>query len=317
MNAKKKKLTYYENLFITNFKLLRKSRRQLYLNNQSKSPNPYEKFAHCCTQEKFAEKINVERRTIGRWEKGIAFPPFDKIIAICQALECDINFLLTYNVTQKNSNNADNYINLHYKDVDKINTEKIDILDWKVGFDTSILAQKYSGISKDIIDYAKSDRDYLDFLNFFMHPDNCSTLFNFVMLISWKNSLSTGGHLDELSGTLKYKIINIFQRYQAVTPLGNFTKESYKDWLKEELSPDKLSFSATRLDDRICVNKYLSSERLAKLKLSDENSKSYEIFLDYITTYSYNTLTDNLILNIQKEALLKSFVELFENFLSK
>lgn len=69
--------------------------------------------------------------------------------------------------------------------------------------------------------------------------------------------------------------------------------------------------------DRICLAKCLSSERFTELGLSDENSKSYDIFLEYIATYSFNVLTDNLILNIQKDTLGKSFVQLFEKFLSE
>ncbi len=313
----KKELTYYEKLFIFKFKLLRKWRYQLYLNHQSESPNPYERFSCCHTQDTFAEKINVERRTIGRWEKGKTFPSLDKIIAICQALDCDINFLLTYEITEKNSNAFDNYINFYDEDIDKIDIKKIDISDWKTGFDPSMLAYKYSGISPDIITYAINNDDYLKCLNFFMHPDNCSTLFNDIMLTSWKNFLSTNGHLDDLSGTLKSTIINIFHRYQAVTPLGSFNKESYKAWIKEELPPNKLSFSSHMIADRICLAKCLSSERFTELGLSDENSKSYDIFLEYIATYSFNVLTDNLILNIQKDTLGKSFVQLFEKFLSE
>ena len=64
-------LMYDKNVFSTQLKNLRKSRWKQYKNNQDKRNNPYEKYAYCKSQDTLSEKLNVERRTYGKWENGM------------------------------------------------------------------------------------------------------------------------------------------------------------------------------------------------------------------------------------------------------
>ena len=57
--------------------------------------------------------------------------------------------------------------------------------------------------------------------------------------------------------------------------------------------------------------------KFEELCLSNNNKKSYEIFIDYIVDYSYEILTTKTILDIQKESLGKAFVRIFENYISE
>ena len=59
---------YDKNVFSTQLKNLRESRWKQYKNNQDKRNNPYEKYAYCKSQDTLSEKLNVERRTYGKWE---------------------------------------------------------------------------------------------------------------------------------------------------------------------------------------------------------------------------------------------------------
>ena len=36
------------------------------------------------SQKEAADRLGVSNKTLGNWEKGITFPPADKILAICE-----------------------------------------------------------------------------------------------------------------------------------------------------------------------------------------------------------------------------------------
>ena len=46
------------------------------------------------SQEMFAEKINVVRQTVSKWEKGISVPDADMLIKIAEVFDVSVNELL-------------------------------------------------------------------------------------------------------------------------------------------------------------------------------------------------------------------------------
>ena len=46
------------------------------------------------TQEILAEKLNVVRQTVSKWEKGLSLPDVDMLSKIANVLETDVNILL-------------------------------------------------------------------------------------------------------------------------------------------------------------------------------------------------------------------------------
>ena len=52
------------------------------------------------TQTEFAEKLNVTRQTVGRWETGSALPDIDKIGDIAALLGVSCDYLLKDDVTE-------------------------------------------------------------------------------------------------------------------------------------------------------------------------------------------------------------------------
>lgn len=275
---------YVKNIFGQRLTELRKKRWEQYKENQDKRNNPYEKYVCCKTQEFLAEAIGVERRTIGKWELGTSIPTIDKVSILCNLLECNIDYLL--------------------------GAEEL------IGFSPSVIASHYSGISVDIINYGQKNSDYLDCLNHFMNPDNCSSLLNFVTLTAWKDLLSNN-NMEDIADPLKSLIIDSFQYYQAFTPLNNYTKETYRQHIITSLPENKISFSPRKLDDCICASTCISNTQFNALGLSDKNPESYNIFIDYIVDYSFEILTNKVLLDIQKKNLGKSFVRLFEKYLSE
>ena len=51
------------------------------------------------TQEILAEKLNVVRQTVSKWENGLSLPDVDMLSKIANVLETDVNILLDGQIT--------------------------------------------------------------------------------------------------------------------------------------------------------------------------------------------------------------------------
>ena len=56
------------------------------------------------TQEILAEKLNVVRQTVSKWEKGLSLPDVDMLSKIANVLETDVNILLDGQITTTDQN---------------------------------------------------------------------------------------------------------------------------------------------------------------------------------------------------------------------
>ena len=50
------------------------------------------------TQEQLAEKLEVSRQAVSKWEAGSAYPEMDKIIVMCRMFDIDMDTLVNGNV---------------------------------------------------------------------------------------------------------------------------------------------------------------------------------------------------------------------------
>ncbi|MGN0973181.1 MAG: helix-turn-helix domain-containing protein [Bacilli bacterium] len=69
------------------------------------------------SQEQLADRLNVSRQAVSKWENGSSYPDMDKIMLLCDVLDCTLDELLDDGVV--NSNNATNNkfnINNYVKD---------------------------------------------------------------------------------------------------------------------------------------------------------------------------------------------------------
>lgn len=58
------------------------------------------------TQNEFAEKLNVTRQTVSRWEAGSVLPDIDKISDIASILDVTCDFLLKDDVKEENDTHS-------------------------------------------------------------------------------------------------------------------------------------------------------------------------------------------------------------------
>ena len=49
------------------------------------------------TQEELAEKLDVTRQTVSRWETDSAFPDMEKLLALCTIFDCNMEVLVRGN----------------------------------------------------------------------------------------------------------------------------------------------------------------------------------------------------------------------------
>ena len=67
---------------------------------------------HNLSQEELAEKLNVTRQAVSKWESAQAYPEMDKIIAICKLFDINIDDLLNNDLKQvKEKQNKTNTLN--------------------------------------------------------------------------------------------------------------------------------------------------------------------------------------------------------------
>ena len=55
------------------------------------------------TQETLAEKLEVTRQTISRWETDSAFPDMEKLLILCDLFRCDMETLVRGDASAKDA----------------------------------------------------------------------------------------------------------------------------------------------------------------------------------------------------------------------
>lgn len=65
------------------------------------------------TQEEFAEKMNVSRQTVSKWESDTGFPETDKILQICELFSCSMDTLVRGSVEETAVDDTEEYDRHH------------------------------------------------------------------------------------------------------------------------------------------------------------------------------------------------------------
>lgn len=61
------------------------------------------------SQEELAEKLNVSRQAISKWETGETIPETEKIITLCEIFNCSMDTLVKGNINNSNKNAKETY----------------------------------------------------------------------------------------------------------------------------------------------------------------------------------------------------------------
>lgn len=76
------------------------------------------------TQEELAEKMNVSRQTVSKWEMNSTFPEMEKAIALCKLFSCSLDEMVMGSI------NSDNeaYTNIHVEMVPSFQYVKYEVI---------------------------------------------------------------------------------------------------------------------------------------------------------------------------------------------
>lgn len=85
------------------------------------------------SQEQFADKMNVSRQAVSKWESGSSYPDMDKILTMCKILNCKLDDLLDDGVIGNNYSNKKVNINDYIKDFFEFITKTYNMF-WSMTF---------------------------------------------------------------------------------------------------------------------------------------------------------------------------------------
>lgn len=233
------------------------------------------------TQQTLADEIGVKRQAIINWErKKNTIPSVENLIDLCYALDCSMDYLLG-----------------------SVDTPEIEPIS---------KASHYSGISADIIRYGIEHSDFLECINFFMHPKNSASIFNSITLIAEKKSWMELS-INEIKGELKERIFLICNEYILSTPPDEISKKTYKSFLEQKLPREKITLKADRTNSKLFIKQCISQEEYQKFFL--DKQFDYASFINYLVEHTFNSLSYITMLEIQEYKLAKDFVNLINKFL--
>lgn len=234
------------------------------------------------TQQELADKIGVQRQAIINWEntKKNILPSVESLADICEQLDCSMDYLLG--------------------SVDSPEIEPIS------------KASHYSGIKPEIIRAGIDNPDYLDCINFFMHPDNCSDIFNSVTLNTWRK-FWIDSSIDEINGELKNTLIKCYDEYIAITPIDSVNKQTYRCFLESKLPRERITLKTDKDNSKIYIKKCVTL--LTFHSFFTDGNFNYTSFITYLAEHTFDTLSHNMMIEIQKNKLANKFVDLFIKYL--
>lgn len=234
------------------------------------------------TQQELADAIGTNRQAIINWEKekDNTLPSVENLVNLCETLDCSMDYLLG----------------------------SVDIPE--IG--AIAKASHYSGISSEIIQYGIENRDFLDCINFFMHPKNSADIFNSVTLAAWKKFWRDSS-IKEINGELKENILSIYNEYISITPLEAVSKKTYKEYLKNKLPKEKITLTTENTGSKIRIRKCVSL--ITYQNFISDKKFNYTSFINYLVEHTFDTLSHSMMLEIQKVKLANKFVDLFTKYL--
>ncbi len=206
------------------------------------------------SQEKLAEKLDVTRQSVSKWESSITYPEMDKLISICKIFNVDMDTLVN-------------------GDVDSIKEEK------KITIDTKDILSKFNTLMKKIV-YFFENMSFKEIIEFII------TVFLLIIIIligtipkEIIESLIGDGFLSNISyigktlNNIFRFIVDMLYSIFAIVIFIYSLKIKYLDRIKIEKIKDK---------EIIIKQKEIEEE---KIIISDSNGNSFTKLLAKIIIY--------------------------------
>lgn len=263
-------------------KSIRKKRWEQYKSANDDTDRPYKKYKYCKNQSTLAKKIGVERRAISSWELGTNSPSIKNLIELSNALDCGVDYFF----------GAMDYMEIA-----------------PVAF-----SAYHSGISSDIINYARNNSEYLNFLNFFMHPENIGAIFNKVTISTWRQYIIDAS-LERIKEPLKSEVYKAYDEYRAINLINDVSIESYEAFLKQRFPENKIILKKEKHKNGFFIKESFDVKDYQSF--FDNNIFNYPKFIRFLAEVSFEPLSHNALIEIQKENLAKLFCTMLTNYIEQ
>lgn len=241
------------------------------------------KHGDSLTQKSLAEKLNVSNGKISKWETGKSIPSLENLFEFSKLMKCNINFLLG---------------------ADEHDTPQPSPIE---------LASFHSKISPDIIYFGRENAEYLDFLNYFMHPKNFESFFEKITRYIYKKD-NINKELNFLNETFKKDIYGIFENFIAKIPHSEISKKTYRNFLASALPENSRIFISENGEKHFNIKQFFSAEAYKKFPFLQNNELSYDKLIDLLAEHTFEPFNDKTLLETQKSHLAETFVSLLDNY---
>ncbi|MCR5383395.1 MAG: helix-turn-helix transcriptional regulator [Saccharofermentans sp.] len=276
--ALKRQLKYNQQDFGKRITDRREELSKIYEEHETEPNNPYRRYQFCTSQSRIGELLDCNRRTVGNWEAGTSVPDLQQAYGLALILDMRLDHLLGF------------------QELDNKYREMYDV-------SATDTAHLLTGINKDILAKIMLDKDigYLNILNAFMHPKNCSYMLGLISNVDLIRSFQKT-ELTHIKEPLKTSIIQAYDMYRATYGMERCTLEGFTESLSEYLNPGIVNLSARKKEKTILVKTCIEKQIREQIKFSD-----YESFIASLANYSYERLRNMEQYKTYKHLLIEQF----------
>lgn len=100
--------------------------------------------ASSLSQEQLADKLNVSRQAVSKWESNASYPEMDKLIAMCKLFKCSMDDLVNDEVKDKEI--------ITKKETSSINNYVIDFINFFIESFNMIFSMKFTSLLKMVVE---------------------------------------------------------------------------------------------------------------------------------------------------------------------
>ncbi len=153
------------------------------------------------------------------------------------------------------------------------------------------------------------DAEYLNMLNAFMHPENCSFLLGLIA-----NADAVRGfkktELNGINEPLKSTIIRAFDNDRAINGLYNSNLDSFKESLDSFLNPGIINLSKRKKEKTVFVRACVDKSIRDQIDLSDHNT-----FIASLADYCYERLCNMEQYKMYMHQLTEQFARFVDDYI--